>query len=244
MQPARLRAPPAARNAGRVPLAERVYAELKKALQTARFEPGERIREEAIANWLGVSRTPVREALRRLVSDNLLVLTKHGLAVPQLSRDQIFELYAMREVLEGAAAALAAQHASAAEVDFLNQILREQAAAKNDAGRLLAVNKELHGCIYRAANNRYLVRTLQSLQDELEQLRGTTFSWPGRPRDALKEHRAIVQAIERQDARAAEKAARLHVSAALRSRLLIMRRDADQPSAPNLKAERRPSPSK
>jgi DNA-binding GntR family transcriptional regulator len=239
MPAARLRAPPAARAAGGVPLAERVYAELKKALRTGHFEPGERIREEAVAKWLEVSRTPVREALRRLVSDNLLVSTEHGLAVPRLSRDQIFELYAMREVLEGAAAALAAQHASAAEVDFLNQILREQAAAKSDAERLLAINKELHGCIYRAANNRYLVRTLQSLQDELEQLRGTTFSWPGRPKEALKEHRAIVQAIERHDARAAEKAARLHVSAALRLRLLIMRRDADQPSAYDLKPQRR-----
>lgn len=229
MQPARLKAQPASRNAGGIPLAERVYFELKKALQAGRFEPGQRMREEAIANWLEVSRTPVREALRRLVSDNLLVSTEHGLAIPHLSRDQIFELYAMREVLEGAAAALAAQHASSAEVDFLNQILREQAAAKNDAGRLLAVNKELHGCIYRAANNRYLVRTLQSLQDELEQLRGTTFSWPGRPKEALKEHRAIVQAIERRDAHAAEKAARLHVSAALRLRLLVMRRDAGPP---------------
>ncbi len=244
MQPATLRAPPAARAAGGVPLAERVYGELKKALQTARFEPGERIREEAVASWLKVSRTPVREALRRLVSDNLLVLTEHGLAVPHLNRDQIFELYAMREVLEGAAATLAAQHASAAEVDFLNQILREQAAAKNDAGRLLAINKELHGCLYRAANNRYLVRTLQSLQDELEQLRGTTFSWPGRPKEALTEHRAIVQAIERQDARAAETAARLHVRSALRLRLLIMRQGDDPPPARDLKAKRRPAPSK
>jgi DNA-binding GntR family transcriptional regulator len=241
MQAAKSRIP---RAAGGVPLAEHVYAELKKALQTGRFEPGERIREEAIAGWLEVSRTPVREALRRLVSDNLLVLSEHGLAVPQLNRDQIFELYAMREVLEGAAATLAAQHATAAEVDFLKQILREEVAAKDDAGRLLAINKELHGCIYRAANNRYLVRTLQSLQDELDQLRGTTFSWPGRPKVALKEHRAIVQAIERKDARAAETAARLHVRSALRLRLLIMRQHAGEPPLQAAPAERRPAPPK
>ncbi len=215
----------------KAPLAGRVYAELKKALHTARFEPGEPVREEAVAKWLKVSRTPVREALRRLVSDNLLVSTEHGLTVPQLNRDQIFELYAMREVLEGAAAALAAQHASAAAVDFMEQMLREEAATKNDATRLVEINRELHGCIYRAANNRYLVRTLQSLQDELEQLRGTTFAWPGRPPDALKEHRAIVQAIKRHDAQAAETAARLHVRSALRLRLLIMRQDAGGPRA-------------
>ena len=216
----------AARKRPGVSLAERVYADLKTALQTARFEPGDRVREEAVADWLQVSRTPVREALRRLLSENLLVSTEHGLAVPQLSRNQIFELYAIREVLEGAAAALAARHASAVEVDYMKQLLQEQAAAKNDDVRLLANNKELHGCIYRAANNRYLVRNLQSLQDELAQLRGTTFAWPKRPAEALKEHSAIVRAIERHDADAAEKAARLHVSAALRIRLQIMRRDA------------------
>jgi len=216
----------ASRGSAGISLAARVYSELKKALHTGRFEPGERVREAAIASWLQVSRTPVREALRRLVSDNLLVPTEHGLTVPQPSRNQICELYAMREVLEGAAAALAAQHAPVAEVGFLNEILQEQAAARNNAARLLAINKELHACIYRAANNRYLVRMLQSLQDEIEQLRGTTFSWPGRPKQALKEHRAIVHAIEHKNPRAAEKAARLHVSEALRLRLLIMRRDA------------------
>ena len=228
MPTTRAKTPAVKRKNGGVSLAERVYADLKTALHTAHFEPGERIREEAVATWLKVSRTPVREALRRLTSENLLVSTEHGLAVPQLSRNQIFELYAIREVLEGAAAALAARHASPTEVAFLKQILLEQAAARTDEARLLAANKELHDCIYRAANNRYLVRTLQSLQDELAQLRGTTFSWPQRPGEALKEHTAIVNAIERHDADAAEKAARAHVAAALHIRLMIMRRDVEK----------------
>lgn len=213
---------PAAGPAG-MSLSDRVYAELKKALNNGRYQPGESLREEAVAAWLQVSRTPVREALRRLASENLLVTTHRGLAVPQLSEDQIFELYAMRGVLEGAAAALAARYASAVEIDFLNRLLEEQAAAGDDADKLVRINKDLHNCIYRAARNRYLLRTLTSLQDELEQLRGTTFAQPGRPKDALKEHRAIVRAIQRQDAEAAEKAARQHVSEALGQRLLIMR---------------------
>lgn len=208
-------------------LADHVYSELKKALHKGNFEPGVRIREEAIASWLQVSRTPVREALRRLTSDNLLVTTDRGLAVPQLNRNQVVELYAMREVLEGAAAALAAQHASSVELDFLDQMLREEADAKNDTSRLVVINKALHDCIYRAANNRYLLRTLQSIQDELAQLRGTTFSSEGRPKKALKEHRNIVNAIKRKDANAAEKVARLHVGAALRVRLLIMYHEAE-----------------
>ena len=116
-------------------------------------------------------------------------------------------------------------YAAPAEIDMLKQLLAEEAAAKNDAPRLRAINTELHACIYRAANNRYLVRSLQSLHDELEQLRGTTFSFPGRPADALKEHTAIVRGIERRDADAAEQAARAHVNTALRIRLQLMRRE-------------------
>ena len=215
----------ALRKAPGVSLAESVYAELKKALQSGRFEPGERLREESLAAWLKVSRTPVREALRRLTAENLLAATEHGVAVPQLTQNQIIELYGIRSVLEGAAAAMAAHHASPVEIDMLKQLLAEEAAAKTDAPRLRAINTELHACIYRAANNRYLVRSLQSLHDELEQLRGTTFSFPGRPADALKEHTAIVRGIERRDADAAEQAARAHVNTALRIRLQLMRRE-------------------
>ncbi len=210
-------------NATGLSRADHAYAELKKALQTGRFQPGERIPEETVAGWLQVSRTPVREALRRLASENLLVTTNRGLAVPQMSDDQIFELYAMRGVLEGAAAGLAARHASPIEVELMNRILEEQAAAGDDAGRLVELNKDLHNCIYRAARNRYLLRTLTSLQNELEQLRGTTFAAPGRPPEALREHRAMVRAIQRQDAETAEKVTRQHVSGALTLRLRIMR---------------------
>ncbi len=207
----------------RVSLADFAYLELKKALNKGRFEPGEYMREEAVAEWLQVSRTPVREALRRLASDNLLVNTNRGLAVPQLSQDQVFELYAMREVLEGAAAGLAAKHASPIEIELMHHLLRDEAAAKDNAEKLVAINKELHNCIYRAAKNRYLVRTLTSLQNGLEQLRGTTFAAPGRPPEALREHRAIVRAIQRQDSETAEKVTRQHVSGALTLRLRIMR---------------------
>lgn len=205
-------------------LADRVHARLKKALNAGRYEPGEAIREEAVARWLQVSRTPVREALRRLAAENLLVSTSRGLAMPQLSDDQIAELYAIRGVLEGAAAGLAARHASAAEVELMQRLVEDQAAAGEDAARLLDINNDLHNCIYRAARNRYLLRTLTSLQNELEQLRGTTFSQPGRPAQALKEHRAMVRAIQRGDAEAAEKACREHVGQALKLRLLVMRK--------------------
>ena len=86
--------------------ADFVYDSLRDAIWEGRFAHGERLREEEIASALGVSRTPVREALQRLQQRGLLVIGPgRGLMVAQLSKQQVFELYAMREILEGSAAA-------------------------------------------------------------------------------------------------------------------------------------------
>jgi len=114
-----------------VSLAERVYTDLKTALHSGRFEPGERVREEAVADWLQVSRTPVREALRRLASEQLVAFEPHlGVRVPGWSHRDIEEIFALRVELESYAAGQAARHASPAQVAELRELARqiEQAA--------------------------------------------------------------------------------------------------------------------
>src|SRR3954464_13472158 len=97
-----------------------VYESLRDAISDGRIAGGERVREEEVARNLGVSRTPVREALQRLQQRGVLVLgAGRGLVVPRLSQQQVIELYAMREILEGSAARFAALHASAAEIAIL-----------------------------------------------------------------------------------------------------------------------------
>src|SRR5437660_4459837 len=106
--------------------AEFVYESLRDAISDGRIAGGERVREEEVARNLGVSRTPVREALQRLQQRGLLVLgAGRGLVVAQLSQQQVIELYAMREILEGSAARFAARHATPAEIAILYQ-LQEQ----------------------------------------------------------------------------------------------------------------------
>src|SRR5262249_59308658 len=96
---------------------EFVFAALRDAIWDGRFAPGERIPEEEIARSLGVSRTPVREALRRLQERGMLSIgAGRSLVVAELSQQQVLELYAMREILEGSAARFAAQHAHRAEI--------------------------------------------------------------------------------------------------------------------------------
>lgn len=208
--------------------AEFVYAVLGGAIRGSRFTAGQRVREEEIAQVLGVSRTPVREALRRLQSEGLLEVTPgRGLGVATMSRQQVLELYEMREVLEGAAARLAAKHASPGEVALLHDLMREGSAAGDDAERVAAVNRTFHHAIYDAAHNRYLMGTLRVVYDSMALLGATTFTVPGRSPLANAEHRVIVEAIDRRDATDAEQAMRHHIenAKAVRLKMLATRGD-------------------
>jgi DNA-binding GntR family transcriptional regulator len=196
-----------------------VYSSLRDAIWDGRFARGERLREEEIGRALGVSRTPVREALQRLQQRGLLVIGPgRGLVVAELTRQQVLELYAMREILEGSAARFAARHANPAEIDFLYHLQRELAAAADDAITLIKLNRRFHQTIYEAAHNQYLTRALDTLHDSLALLHSTTFRMPNRRRESDDEHRMIVAAIERRDADEAEKVARLHIQQAQRTR--------------------------
>src|SRR5882762_8032209 len=179
--------------------ADFVYESLRDAIWDGRIARGERVREEEIARNLGVSRTPVREALQRLQQRGLLVVgAGRGLVVAELSHDQVIELYAMREVLEGSAARFAAQRAAEAEIAILTRLQRELRHATNDAMMLVMLNRRFHQAIYHAAHNQYLMQTLDTLHDSLALLNHTTFSMPKR-KESDDEHRKIVLAIERRE---------------------------------------------
>src|SRR6202000_231315 len=118
--------------------ADFVYDTLRDAIWEGRIGRGERIREEEIARTLGVSRTPVREALQRLQQRGLLVnRLGRGLTVAELGKREVIELYAMREILEGSAARFAAQHAAPPEIAILYGLQRDLSAAPDDALRLV-----------------------------------------------------------------------------------------------------------
>ena len=205
--------------------AEVAYQRLKSAIQSRQFEPGQRMREAEIATWLGISRTPVRDALKLLESDGLLVAApRRGLIIAELDQQQVAEIYALRSALEGLAARMAAQHASSAELSALVDVVERQAQAgpDDDPNALAELNRRFHQLIYGAARNRYLLDVLGSLESSLALLPGTTYSAAGRRDTAHAEHKAIVTAIEAHDPDAAEAAARRHIQEAERVRLLMM----------------------
>lgn len=202
--------------------AQWVYKALREAIHAGKYGRGERIREEEVARSLGVSRTPVREALSRLQAVGLLEMSAGGLVVTTLSRPQVVELYAMREFLEGAAARFAAQHAAPSEIAALHHIARIFERSSGDPVKFAHVNREFHSAIYEAAHNRYLSRTLNELSDALALLPNTTFAVGGRAEEAIIEHAKIIDAIEKRNADEAERVAREHIRKAQEARLAMM----------------------
>jgi DNA-binding GntR family transcriptional regulator len=201
-----------------------VYNALKGFIRDGTLKPGQRIREAEIADRLRVSRTPVREAMHRLITEGLLwVNPMRGFAVAELDKQQVLELYALREFLEGASARLASQHASKLELDALRDLLAEsKRIADDDAERHAALNKRFHARIGEAAHNRYLQRALLLMFDSLALVPGTTFEVKGRAKQVYKEHLAIVEALEQRDAAKAEETAREHIRRAGEVRLRLL----------------------
>lgn len=202
---------------------EGVYRALLDALRAGVYRPGDRLREEDVAARLGVSRTPVREALGRLAGKGLVEPAGgRGLVVRNLTTAEVLELYAMRELLEGAAASLAARHRADAEIDALCELQERLAAVDRPSVELARLNALFHAAVVRAARNRYLRQALSELQDAIALLGPTTLSLERRAGEAHGEHEAIVAAIRLGDSRTAEEAARGHIRTALRARLKLL----------------------
>jgi DNA-binding GntR family transcriptional regulator len=209
--------PAAAPNRSR---ADFVYETLRDAISDGRIPGGGRVREEDVARNLGVSRTPVREALQRLQQRGLLVLGPggRGLVVAQPGHDEVVELYAMREILEGSAARFAAERATPEEIATLYALQEQLKAAEGDPMLHVTLNRRFHQAIYEAAHNRYLTQTLESLHDSFALLRSATMRLPHRQRDSHEERRRIIAAIEKRDPVLAEREAREHIVQAQRTR--------------------------
>jgi DNA-binding GntR family transcriptional regulator len=199
---------------------------MRAAIRSGQFMSGEHLREADVAKWLGISRTPVREAFHSIVADGLLVAGPwNGAMIAELDQNQLVELYAVREALEGAAADLAAKHASSAEIENMFEIAKSELGAKDDSAKLVLINSELHYAIYSATHNRYLLQSLRTVTDALGLLRHSTFVLPGSIELARNEHLEILNAIRDRDEKRAEHWARKHVNNALALRLKLMRGD-------------------
>jgi DNA-binding GntR family transcriptional regulator len=203
------------------------YELLRSAIATGKIKPGARILEGDLAALLKMSRTPVREAIALLETDGLISFDGSlGKVVTKLDYQSVMELYAVREVLEATAAALAARNASEIEVATLRNMLELEEQLIGDPGKLADHNRRFHEAIYYCSHNRYILKMLQYIQTAMLLLQPAVRTGAERRDTALEEHRAIVTAIESHDPIAAEAAIRTHVRHAQQARIKLILQSA------------------
>jgi len=201
------------------------YQLILHAIDIGTYKPGDRLVESELADRFGVSRTPIREALQRLETQSLLARDGRSLIVASLDHNQMAELYVVRSELEGLAARLAAQHATAEEVRVLRRMIEDDQGLLKDPAALSRANRRFHRQVHLASHNRYLVQQLDLVYRSMALMATTSLSAVGRGERALAEHSAIADAIEGRDGEAAYDALKSHISKAFETRL---ERDAER----------------
>lgn len=212
-------------------LNERVYHAIRKPILSMDFTPGEIVRKEAICKELGVSRSPVSEALRKLSDEGLVdVIPQSSTRVSKLSMTEIREGSFLREVLEVAAAARAAELRSDDQLSRLNRNFRMQTMLVEDQAfdEFYVCDEEFHDLIMECTGVSLLRTTVQMVSLQVQRARLLLLPEPGRSADTLTEHKRILDAIRDKSPRAAEDAMRGHL------RQLISRLEPLEKSRPDL----------
>jgi DNA-binding GntR family transcriptional regulator len=195
-------------------LSDQVVTKLEQMILDGVYRPGQKVREQLLATELGVSRGPLREAIRTLEGRRLLQRTPHsGVQVVGVSIDELRQLLMAREALEGMAARLAAENMTAAEVNALREAVHAMETRPEEVakGVLASADNDFHMLIARGSRNRWLEEVL--MKDLYSLLRLHLFRAAKRPdlSETVAEHKAIIERIHARDADGAEAAMREHI---------------------------------
>ena len=197
-------------------LRSQIYADLRQRLQRAEFGPGDRLVDTDIASQYRTSRMPAREALMALMSQGFLNQTSRGFVVPELSPQDVREIFAVRKLLEPEAAAAAAQHLDDAGLAALTvaRDMARSACGHDDSEALMEANIAFRAVWLGAVDNRRLVEAIESFRDHIQTVRISTLVRP-KTRDVVLEGiEAQTSAFKARDAEAARKALRAFMDAA------------------------------
>ena len=195
-------------------LRRRVFAIIEEAVLNGKYAPGEGLTESRLAGELGVSRTPIREALTQLEHEGLVQLVPNkGAVVTGISQKDIQDIFAIRMMIEGLAARWAAENIKEEELRELQEAidLEEFYTSRGDIGRLMSLDSNFHQLLYRASKSRPLQHMLHSFHHSIQHARSQSIAAPGRAQQALKEHKAILQAIRERDGERAERITAEHI---------------------------------
>ncbi|MCX8130536.1 MAG: GntR family transcriptional regulator [Clostridia bacterium] len=192
----------------------KVFAQLQNDILNGKYQPGDSLIETRLSEELGVSRTPIREAIRQLELEGLVQsIPNKGAIVKGISSQDIEDIYTIRMMIEGLAARWAAEKITYDELEELKEALdmEEFYTMKNDTEHLLKFDSKFHDIIFKASKSKPLMHTLSTFHHYVQRARSASLSSPSRAREVLDEHKAILQAIIDRDADMAENLTTQHV---------------------------------
>ena len=197
------------------------YQAIYDEISSGKLIPGDRLRETELASRIALSRTPIREAIKRLETEGVVTHKPQvGAVIKTLSQQEIVELYEMRIMLETSASSMAAKHASEAETRTLMTLNTKMLEARLDSYKVAELNRQFHICIVNAARNRYLANSYKNLSTILVILGHTTLTTPERVKSVFIQHQAIIDALSKGDDQEASGAMTIHMETSLDYRLL------------------------
>jgi DNA-binding GntR family transcriptional regulator len=204
-----------------------IHAELRQLIMAGELTAGVHVTESELAARLGVSRTPVREALRTLERNGLVVRNHQGITVPTQTRAEMNEVYDAHILLNRALVRRASERRSTTDVDTLRQLndaMRQLPDDQAGSWEASAANRRFHEATWETARDRTLQALVRQLNDQLDLWPGTTLDAPGRWSESLDEHDLLIDAIEARDGDDAEAIITRHLDAARRIRHTLLSR--------------------
>ena len=206
------------------PLREVVSETLRQAIKDGVLKPGERLMEIQLADELGVSRTPIREAIRKLELEGFVVMVpRRGTYVADISLKDIAQVFEIRSALEELAAGLAAERITPDELEYLERILVEI----NEFDKIVDADVRFHDVLYHASRNQRLVDILNNLREQMLRFRSISMHYPGRLAATWEEHRQMVENIADHNSAMARKVAKKHMENSERTLLKGISKDEE-----------------
>jgi len=205
-----------------ITIADQIFEQLEKEILSGKYERDEVISESKLSAELGVSRTPVREALRRLEQEKFLEETGKGLVVIGITKQDMLEYYEIRMFLEGKAAKRAAENITPEElremreaIDMQRYYLDKQEAEEGDySEKIKDLDSRFHELIYLSSRSNAFQQTLQPIHKKMTKFRKASVRKSSRAEESIREHNDIYNALEKHDPEMAEKLMTLHVEKA------------------------------
>ncbi len=197
------------------PLYEDVADRLREQIFSKQLPPGSWLDEQNLADQFGISRTPMREAIKVLASEGLITIKmRRGAYVTEVVRRDLEQIFTILSLLEGQAAKEAATKATEAELNLLDHLHHrlETAAADRDMEQFFEINVKFHELIQEIAGNRWMNGVIADLRKVLKLHRRDSLTSTGRLQNSLVEHREILRALLQRDELAAESAMRIHLA--------------------------------